>query len=206
MYAKWINFRFFVVFVITSGLSDDKINDVQMTKREAYEEKLKLEYGCNPPDQYKLIKQNSDEGYVKDICLPNSYQITESPEIDTYTDVVALIHEKRILEINERKKSITLLISLWLFWEDKRIHFNHSNHTKDVSLPDITTTRQYIWIPISMPTIDDIRELLHAYYPILAPILYSKGKFANPILSMEQFVANATVLTCFPTWKAKIFL
>ena len=48
-----MNFRFFVAFVIRSGLSDDKINDVQMTKTEAYEEKLKLEYGCNPPDQYK---------------------------------------------------------------------------------------------------------------------------------------------------------
>ena len=110
MQRKFAFLLFIVKFIIRSVLSDDKNEELHNGKSYEYEENLKVKFGCIPPDDYKLIKQNSNDGFAKNVCLPKDYQVKEPPSIDTKVGV--LFQENKILTINERRRSLTLIISL----------------------------------------------------------------------------------------------
>ena len=116
-------FLFLIAITIRIFFSDDKTCVIQITKTDILEDKLKREFSCTPTEDFKLIEQSSKSGFVENVCLPTSYQVQNPPDISINTPVGVVIHAKRFLEINERRRSITLIIELLLFWEDSRKYF-----------------------------------------------------------------------------------
>ena len=197
---------FLVAICIRCVFSDDKTNIIQITKNEEFEDKLKIEFGCNPPNEFKLIKQNHNDGYVENICLPKSYQVMKPPNVTTKVGV--LFHEKRILQINERRRSTTLVISLLSFWEDARIKisdYGNESSYEDVFLPDVKNTHHYIWAPFINPDVFDIREMTNLRDRELSQVGVTKGEYANHALGMNLFSSNTTVFYGRSDWKAKVF-
>ena len=188
---------------ITIGIvfSDDII---QITKADVSEKKLKREFGCTPTEEFKLILQSSQSGFVENVCLPNSYQVMKPPDISIDTPVGVVIHAKRFLEINERRRSITLVIELLLFWEDPRIKIHDSGLNGNVTLPRLTTSQPFIWAPFLYPDIINIREINNVYGDGIS-VGFIKGRDTNQALSRDLFTPNATVLYAFPMWKVKVF-
>ena len=196
---------FLVITIISGVFSSDKINVIQTTRNETFEDKLKKEYGCEPLDQFKLIKQSSNDGFVENVCLPSTYQVNKPPHIPTHYPVAVMFHEKKVLEINERRKSITLLIELYLFWEDPRIRNNASGNSRDFYLPPIKTAEPYIWVPIMYPYVANVRKITDVHGPAVPIVGLSKGKVINEALSMELFSQNATIMLAGPMWKIEVF-
>ena len=195
---------FLVAITIRIVFSDDNTNIIQISKTDMLEEKLKREFGCTPTDEYKLIDQSSKSGFVENVCLPSSYQVMKPPDISINTPVGVVIHAKRFLEINERRRSITLVIELLLFWEDTRIKIHGSGLNRNVTLPRIRTSHPYIWVPLLYPDIMNIREINSVYGDGISVGL-GKGKDTNQALSTDLFSPNATVMYAFPMWKVKLF-
>ena len=203
MERKFAFLLFILKLIIRSVFSDDKNEELYNGKSNEYEENLKVKFGCIPPDDYKLIKQNSNDGFVSNLCLPKDYQVKEPPATDTNVGVI--FHEKRILNINERRRSLTLIIALYLFWEDSRVKYLDPQHKNQLSLPDITTTHDYIWTPFTDPDIGDLRQIAPVKYPVIAKIGLMDGKSANHIISKNVFSLNSTIIVARTIWKIKVF-
>ena len=62
--------------------------------------------GCSPPEEWNLLKESS-KGTV---CLPKNYQVNEPPEIGNLTSVQAFFVDTKILNVDERDKSVTMVI------------------------------------------------------------------------------------------------
>ena len=197
-------FLFLIAITIRIVFSDDKTFVIQITKTDILEDKLKREFSCTPTEDFKLIEQSSKSGFEENVCLPTSYQVQNPPDISINTPVGVVIHAKRFLEINERRRSITLIIELLLFWEDPRIKIYGSGLNKNVTLPRITTSHPYIWVPLLYPDIINIREISRVYDDGIS-IGLSNGKDINLALSKDLFSPNATVMYAFPMWKVKVF-
>ena len=103
---------FFFLLVVTIASADDKNIKRNELTDEKYEYNLMSEFGCNPPEKWKLIRDESKDGYVKDLCLPRTYQINEPPNLKKGSDVYVLFKNKQIGNIDERNKIITMHIQV----------------------------------------------------------------------------------------------
>ena len=196
---------FFVVAIVQGVISNDKTNHTSFKINNSFKEQLKIDFGCIPTDEYKLIKRRTNDDYVKDVCLPTTYQVNEPPDIKTNIKVGVMFSERRILQINERRKSITLLVAYWSFWEDPRMKIKKPLPKDGIALPLFTATHHYIWGPFLYPDIADLREISPVYDPIISRLGLHWGKTANQVCGQELFSQNAPIVIDQPMWKVKIF-
>ena len=175
-------------------------------KKQAYENKLKLKFGCDPPEEWTLIQDGNKGGFIQNVCLPTSYQINQPPTVEALTMASIIIGEAKIVEVDERKKSITMLINMMPSWEDHRIKLNWSAQDTFIELPTITKADKDIWYPLSAVFITDMKELTFPFDPIIASdVKVFPGYVANAILQEEIFPPSITVVTSILKWTIQIF-
>ena len=203
MRRKFVCLLFIATGMIRSILSDDEKNKIYNTQNNEYEENLKNKFGCIPPDEYNLVKHNSNEGFVKNVCLPKDYQVKEPPALDTKVGV--LFQETKLLTINERRRSLTVIISLYSFWEDTRIKYLESKHKKAMLLPDITTSHDYLWTPFTNPEIGDLRQITPIKSPVIAQVGLMNGESANHVMSTHLFSMDSAIVYTRSMWQVKVF-
>ena len=184
-------YYFLLIIKIVSG--DDK-----NTENEILDE-----FDCNPPRDWKLIKDGSSDGYVSGVCLSQSYQIHDPPVFDMPTPVAVLFKNKQIGEINERNQFVTVHIDIKSFWEDSRIKAKLAYQLK--TLPPRTKTSQSIWTPLSGLEIKDLKEMISIHDPVLSSLTLITGTIANTILSREVFQPNAAVVKADTKFTIKFF-
>ena len=174
---------------------------VKAENNKSFENQIKTDFGCIPVDEWKLIKQKSNEDYIKNVCIPTSYHTYESPLINQLTDVHVVIYENHILEIDERRKSLTLLFGVWLFWQDHRIKTKDITIDKRIPLP--LGTLWTPWTPKEIPMIDDLKEFDAIYEP-KATLELIPGSSMNKWFSKNIFPHNATIVSHYTKSNVKI--
>ena len=202
----------FIVFITiihsmcTSALNNENKTGFDIIDILTYETKLKSEYGCNPPDEWNLLKYNSKNGFVRDVCISRSYQISEPPNVGQPTPIAFAYSKNRVLNINEREKSITLMIETHIAWEDSRIRAKANRLKPPIQLPAISKTKQDIWFPLKFPTIENVKEIRSLLDPIIAEDVYLYlGKDVNRLIHEEKFPQNSTIIGASPIWKLQFF-
>ena len=182
---------FLITCFITAVLADDENADRDALTNDMLEHQLLIELGCIPPKSWKMIRDGSRNGFIKDVCLPQSYQVYEPPNLDSPTIISLLFRNKKILDIDERKRIITMNIEMSSFWQDPRIKTRPSSRRK---LPSISKSFfDSIWTPISYPAIKDVKEINLLNDPIISTLNLITGKDANIIISRAVFPPNASV-------------
>ena len=183
--------------------------DNEKLVKQSHELELKSEFGCDPPDEWDLLKDSSRGSFIRDVCILNSYQAHEGPTTIDQTHLFlwfGKIFGKKILDIDERKKSLTLMVGMLSVWQDPRIKGKFVTLEKPVKLPSITTTRQDIWFPFKYPFIHNVKELTPLLDPIVAEeVILLSGKSTNKLLLEDRFPTNATSVMAYSKWRVKIF-
>ena len=156
------------VFGTMKGLTAEN-ND---RTKEVFEVKLKNEFGCSPPEEWDLIREGQKDIFIPHICLPKTYNAYKAPKKNHLTDVAILFSNTKILDVDERKKSLTASIRMYTYWEDPRIKLNVPNNTHFIELPSITKTERTIWYPFRNLLVKDIMELMPLDDPIIC-LLYT---------------------------------
>ena len=193
--------RFFLLFVLRIILAD-LIKNNQNNISMSYEESLKKEYGCEPFGDWNLIPKRKRNTFFQNVCLPKSYQVEDAPLVET--PVHMAFTDFKIVEIDERKKSMDMLTKIWFFWEDARIKFSPSK-VKSVRLPPITKTRQDIWYPLAIYDIANEKNVEYSYDPIIVKeIIIGSDHFPNYFLLKNVFPLNQIVLMARMKLKIKI--
>ena len=92
---------------------------------------------CEPFGDWNLVPKIKRNTFFQNVCLPKTYQVEDAPLIET--PVHMTFTDFKIVEVDERKKSMDLLTKIWFFWKDDRIKFSPLK-VKSVRLPSITKT------------------------------------------------------------------
>ena len=196
---------FIILFCFDRVLTNDKNSTGIDANMKRHKNDLIFEYDCNPPEKWELIKNSLNEKYVKDVCISVNYQIAVAPNASETTEVSVVLNDIRIGEIDEKRKSITLHIEMWCFWEDNRIKVKTFDSNKPIFLTSISKTLQNVWTPFSFMFIKDVMKVTSIKDPVISDIWLWIGKSVNTMLAEDVFLPNATVVGAFPSWDVKIF-
>ena len=160
-------------------------------------------FGCRPPEKWYKLKQSKHGQFVKNVCVSSTYQVDEPPEKDKMVPVYFSFINKKILELDARKKSMTMLIGIMLIWEEPRITIPNSD--KPIILPGLIPEDKQIWFPLATSFIKDLKELSPIWSPMIAKdvSLYSGDKM-NEMLSENIFSSHTTTVLAYPKWSVKI--
>ena len=152
-----------VLIHLTISSCEDKIWD----KNATYEDYLKIKFGCIPPQNYDLIPLGKTRKPINNVCLEKQYQVNDPPEMNETTQVGVLFNDRRVIDVNEKDRSVTFDVKMITFWDDERIKYNLESN-KDILLPDITKENVVIWHPFISFVVDGLRELRFIFDPIIA--------------------------------------
>ena len=207
IYNVCVYIQFLVIITLENQILAMKNNTI--TSKTTSEDDLKMKFGCKPSEEWDLIKIGKKEKILPNICLPSTYHANESPgdaNKEALTSVTLFFADTKIIEINERKRTLTFSIWIWAFWHDPRINVKWDNKQKTIRLPSITNTEYVAWYPFISYGINDMIEI----EPLLDPIIAKEfrlfpGKFANQIFRNDAFASNLTLIGANPRWKLKIF-
>ena len=169
------------------------------------EHQLKYEYGCVPVENWKLIKGQLKGEYIRNACIDSLYRIYEPPDMEYSFQVHAIFYNNRILEIDERKNSITILLSLWTFWHDPRIKVSNISREEFIRLPPITNKRAPIWVPFAVPDIKNLKAVTSVDGYGEAHLSLTPGRSVNDYISKLVFNPNSTIVDAHFTRKVEIF-
>ena len=204
MNLQVIKFTLIVAIITKNEIVLGKTEFNQSMEIEEYKDYLKTEYGCTPPHEWQLVKQNADGAYVRDVCISSSYQIFDPPSMEVLTEVLIVVTEKQIVEIDEITNSLTILVGMYSIWEDPRVRVKQFSFGKPITLPPLYTNNRYIWTPFTIPRIEYVKELTFIHNPVMAQILLVPGKAMNAMLLQDIYDPNATLIISLITWKVKI--
>ena len=166
---------------------------------------LRYNLSCNSIEKWKYIYHNFNNEVVENVCIHDNYKVYEPPSKKLPANVGVNFFDKKVLHINERKNTITLLIGLWSFWEDPRINAKDLLLQKAIRLPSIRNDKRKIWIPFTFPEIDAAEENVPLYDPISAYVELVPGSSINRAISKEIFPPNATVIEAWTLHRVKIY-
>ena len=83
---------------------------------------------------------------MQNVCFSEDYDVTKPPNAPTQ---VANFGDIKVLDINKKKKEITVSFFMFSAWEDSRIKANLTRNSNAILLPQITFTMQTIWHPFA---------------------------------------------------------
>ena len=200
--SKITRMIFYFACAIAPALAKDENAVSKAFTSDMLEHQLMIEMGCIPRESWKMIRDGSRDGFIKDLCLPQSYQVFQPPHRYKPTPISILFRNKKILDIDERKKIVTMNIEMSSYWQDPRIKTRPFYWRR---LPSISKFSNSIWTPLSYPDIKDVKEIIPINDPIISFLDLISGKAANIILSRDVFPHNATVARTAANWGIKFF-
>ena len=173
-------------------------------KNETCLDHFKTKFDCIPVNDWNLVK--IAETFIQNICISSSYDISKPPVPPT--QVACFFADAKLLDVNERKQEITMMVWMFTFWEDPRIKVQLTNQISKINLPPITATKPIIWHPFAFLNIQDMKEVTHLFDPLIVMnLMVVSGRRVNFVTSLKErklFHLNATVLTGSLRMKIKL--
>ena len=151
---------------------------------------LRNNLSCTHVEKWKHIYHNLNDEIVQKVCISEDYMVYEAPSKDISPQIGVIFFNKKILQIDERKNTLTMLIGLWTFWEDPRIKTADLVLEKSIKLPSIRINHRKVWIPFVFPDTIAVEEVVPIHEPILAYVDMVPGSSINRIILKEMFPPN----------------
>ena len=160
------------------------------------------EFHCDSQD-YKIRQSQREKTYVQNVCLSSDYQIDKPPSKSTLSEIAVTFAEQRILDVDERRKCITMLINLMVFWEDTRIKTKLPVPEEGIILPPFEMTKREIWFPLANVWITSLKEFRPMFPPFVSKEvrLLSSDFLTSLAGEIDIFPSNTSVIIANPIWK-----
>ena len=143
---------------------------------------LRNNFSCTQVEKWKYIYHNLNDEIVQKVCTSEDYMVYEAPSKDTSPQIGVIFFNKKVLQIDERKNTLTMLIGLWTFWEDPRIKAANLMLEKSIKMPSIRINKRKVWIPFVFPDSIAVEEVVNIHAPILAFVDMVPGSSINRII------------------------
>ena len=161
-----MDFKFGLLLFLICILNVNCENNTWLKDR-TYHDYLKTKFGCIPPQNWDLIELDGTRNIINNVCLEKEYQVNDAPHKTQSTEVMVTFTDKRVLNVDEKSKVVTVDIKMLTIWGDERIKYMLQNDS-DIQLPDITKDFTAIWHPFISFVIVGLKELKFIFDPIIA--------------------------------------
>ena len=185
----------FTVVLITVAITTSSGNKVDDNLKQMVEEA-----GC----PFISIKQL----LVRNVCLMPDYQFTELPNSEGITNVYIRLQDAYILEVAEKKNTITFKISQIMKWWEPRIRANFSAVPQQNGIIKLSPTNfKSIWHPNLYIDTQDVHEWKSLYAPRFFKdmVVLSHNYSTTAPLPNYQLNQNGTTLRVTREWRATLF-
>ena len=167
-----------IVFIFSSEInsvsSENSKVDIGIVRRVQDEGELI----CDSSSNWQPLTFNDKP--LKDVCIQKQYQNIEPPNKNGQVPLYYFFQTSRILEVNEKKKTIEVDVKLKVVWEEPRIRAKFLDGK--ISLPSITKYKDpFIWTPFQSYYIFQVKNIKYLQDPIRIGLisLYSKDFYQN---------------------------
>ena len=162
--------------VTADGINNDET--VNTTSIGAISEN-RCDYG--PRVKWNLMKWKNDA--VERVCMSKDYDVANAPKEIAESPILMSILYSTIVDIEEKKGTITIEIGLRCTWRDERIQAIVSGDVGIIQLPPvISAEKKVIWNPFDHLRIKKLKKREYIRDPIIVKMGLAGSKTANSVL------------------------
>ena len=122
-----------------------------------YSDDLKNKFGCTPPENWNIVERNEEA--IQVVCRAKDYDPHDKPVDLTKSPMIFDFEKIKIVDVDERKRTITMDTTLTSFWRDERIKAVFSGNIGVMQFPPLTTGQKTnTWSPYQQAIIKNLKE------------------------------------------------
>ena len=155
----------------------------------------KTRLDCVPKEKWNKMRWTNKKLDV--VCMSKDYEVDTAPkEIAEFPFTFKYNHmgDTTIMDIDEKKRTITIEISLLSTWYDERTKAVFSDNSGSIWLPPLTTGKKSaIWNPFNLLEIRKLKKREYMLDPIIAKLGFMGSEVFNKyskILSADTLLAD----------------
>ena len=160
-----------------------------------YEENRKGNVTCQANKNWDVL--NHDSQYV---CISKDYNVHREPDEEHATHLDIIFPNIKVINVEEKKKRITIDITAASVWEDNRISILQSKDNRAVRLPSTSKgdSTPVIWNPFATARISRLKKVRYVFDPTimqmsLVPRQLAQNLFQRDIESASAFLVGSRV-------------
>ena len=165
----------------------EEIQSLQENNITSSLDELKTKFGCIPIEAWNIMRLRNYA--VEVVCWTNNYEVGNEPNEITMNHITISIKHNNIIEIDEKKKTITMEIELIFVWQDERIRAIFPENHGLIRFSPVTTERKpTFWDPFT--TLEIEKQKKRRY--ILDPIIFQMGLMGSETVNGYLSWYNST--------------
>ena len=168
-----------------------------------YYDDLKNKFGCTPPENWNIVERNEES--IQVVCKAKDYDPHDKPVDLTKSPMIIDFEKIKIVDVDERKRTITMDTMLTSFWRDERIKAVFSGNIGVMQFPPFTTGQTTnTWSPYEQAIIKNLKERIYILNPIVWQYGLLSSSFPNFVYVQDAFPANASVVWSQINWRVTV--
>ena len=138
---------------------------------------------------------------VKNVCMTEDYSIFDELSQSSRPRLDLVFIDKKVVNVDEKKKEITLDLLFPIFWRDERIKAFFKPGKTDILLPPVTLEHQSeVWSPFPFMLILNIRNRRYLQDPNVAFLDLSTADSLNGTFENISFSGDVPIVNSFVYW------
>ena len=151
------------------------------------QEILKSNLSCPSSERWNLL-------IPPYVYVAKNYNPTIYPNEVIYDAATIVFQNIKILEVDEKKKEVTLELLIFMIWKDARIEVIHPNKDYYIAFPPITNEndKPMVWNPHNKFSIVNLRNRKYLKSPIIMDIALLGIIKVNKLFTSDNFLKNTS--------------
>ena len=160
---------------------------------------LKTKFGCIPLEKWNSMRWENDA--IEVACMSKDYKVEDEPKEIARNPIFILIVDSTIVDIDEKKKRMTVEIGLVGFWQDERIKAVFAKKFRIMEMPPVTREENtVIWNPFRRLVIRNLKKRTYILDPIIAKMGLASSKPVDGI----SFLWNRSIVWSKIEWRVTV--
>ena len=128
------------------------------------------------------------------VYITKNYNPAIYPNEVKYDAATIVFQNVKVIEVDEKKKEVTLELSVFMIWKDSRVLVIGTNNDYGISLPPITNEndKPTVWTPHNKFSTVNLRNRRYLKSPTIMNIGLLGGITVNKLFTADNFLENTS--------------
>ena len=160
-----------------------------------YEENRKGNVTCQANKNLDVLNHDN-----QNVCISKDYNVDREPDEEHATHLDIIFPNIKVINVEEKKKRLTIDITAASVWEDNRISILQSKDNRAVRLPSTSKgdSTPVIWNPFATARISRLKKIRYVFDPTkiqmsLVPRQLAQNMFQIDINSATTFLVGSRI-------------
>ena len=142
---------------------------------------------------------------VKNVCITRDYSIFNELVENNRAQLDLVFQEHKVVNVDDKKKEITLDVLVFLFWKDERIKAFFPPKQTFIELPPLRQdSNSKIWSPFRRIVIPNVRKQRYLREPLVANFLLLPADMVNGMWNNYSISSDSQIVHSVFYWSITI--